>query len=157
MRWIWKLFYKNKICKIISIAVPNIQKLHLKILAHNLNLKRLLTLVVINKKSFGNLVGNFFTYNPPSVQSGCRNCIQYNSIELHSTNNFLPTILIRCQKSPKLMFIAFTKHDFCRKSHFDSEKCFSKYLMVVEEYISAYFVIAVGKIYYLITYRLSIL
>ena len=43
---------------------------------------------------FENLVGNFFTYNLPYVQSRC-NHIQYNSIKLHLANNFLPTIWVR--------------------------------------------------------------
>ena len=42
-------------------------------------------------------------YNPPSVQSGC-NCIQYNSIKLHSANNFLPKIWV-WQKIIQLLFL----------------------------------------------------
>ena len=67
----------------ILLAVPNVQKLHQKIFAHNL--------LTCNRqtKILGTYLGTFvhtirLTWN----------CIQYSSIELHSANNFLPTIRV---------------------------------------------------------------
>ena len=78
----------NKNWKIILLVVPNVQKLHQKIFAHNLNLKRLLT---CNRqtKILGTYLGTFL-----HTIRLTWNCIQYSSIELHSANNFLPTIRV---------------------------------------------------------------